>query len=70
MQKACWYCHRPLSLFKSFKGDLFCDPEHERLYLSDQFKRVQDPFAAKANPAKAEPESAAAAIPESTPIAV
>jgi hypothetical protein len=58
LQKSCWYCHKPLSLFKSFKGDLFCDPEHERLYLSDQFKRVQDPFAVKATPAKAEPEPA------------
>ncbi|HLX44341.1 MAG TPA: hypothetical protein VKR43_12940, partial [Bryobacteraceae bacterium] len=58
MQKSCWYCHRPLSLFKSFKGELFCDSEHEKLYLSEQFKRVQEPFAPKAPQAKAEPEPA------------
>jgi hypothetical protein len=57
LQKSCWYCHRPLSLFKSFKGELFCDSEHEKLYLSEQFKRVQEPFAPKPAPPKAEAES-------------
>ncbi|HLX44685.1 MAG TPA: hypothetical protein VKR43_14665 [Bryobacteraceae bacterium] len=55
MLTRCWYCLRPLGLFKSLKQELFCDVEHERLYHSEQFHRAHDPFDAPTSPAMDEP---------------